>query len=101
MTRQWQVSSDGGADPRWRGDGRELFYVSADGWVTAVEFGASGPARPKRLFDAKLGPAANPVLSSYDVTTDGQRFLIKSPLQDVTSAPIHVLANWMTLHRGN
>src|SRR5205814_4039877 len=91
---RWQVSAGGGSDPRWRRDGRELFYISADSWLTVVSFDGRRPATPRRLFQVRVPAAANPYLSNYDVTADGQRFLVKAPVHDVTSAPIHVVTNW-------
>ena len=40
-----------------------------------------------------------PYLSNYDVTADGRRFLLKVPVHDVTSSPIHVLSNWLSVSR--
>jgi Tol biopolymer transport system component len=92
---RWQVSAGGGSDPRWRGDGGELFYLSADSWLTAVEFSRNGPAAPHHLFEVHVSPPGDPYLSNYDVTADGRRFLVKQPVHDVTSAPLLVLNNWM------
>jgi hypothetical protein len=93
-SRRWQVSAGGGSDPRWRGDGRELFYISADSWVTAVEFSDRHPAPPHRLFEAHVTPPGDPYMSNYDVTSDGRRFLVKQPVHDVTSAPLVAVSNW-------
>jgi Tol biopolymer transport system component/predicted Ser/Thr protein kinase len=92
---RWQVSAAGGRDPRWRGDSRELFYISGDSWLTAVEFADRQPAAPRQLFQVRVSPPGNPYLSNYDVTADGRRFLLKMPVHDVTSSPIHVLTNWL------
>ncbi|MEN3336559.1 MAG: eukaryotic-like serine/threonine-protein kinase [Acidobacteriota bacterium] len=92
---RWQVSAGGGTDPRWRGDSRELFYISSDSSLTEVAF-AGGPAAPRPLFHVHVAPPGDPYLSNYDVTADGQRFLVRVPVHDVTSAPIRVLTNWMT-----
>jgi serine/threonine protein kinase len=93
---RWQVSAGGGTDPRWRHDAQELFYVSTDSWLTAVRF-AGGPSAPHRLFQIRMRPPGSPYLSNYDVTGDGRRFLLRVPIQDVTSSPIHVLSNWLTV----
>ena len=92
--RRWQMSAGGGSDPRWRGDGRELFYISAASQLTAVMFAGTGPGVPKALFPVRVIPPVMPYLSSYDVTGDGQRFLFKLPVHDLTSAPLHLLTNW-------
>ena len=98
---RWQVSAGGGTDARWRGDGREVFYISADSWMTSVGFAGTRVSAPVRLFEVHIAPPGNPYLSNYDVTADGQRFLLKVPAHDVTSTPIHVLANWMHVKRGS
>jgi eukaryotic-like serine/threonine-protein kinase len=90
---RWQISA-GGADPRWRRDGGELYYVSSDGWLTAVGFGNGAPGAPQRLFLVHVAPPLQPYMSNYNVTPDGERFLLKVPVRDVTSTPIHVLTNW-------
>ena len=84
----------GGADPRWRRDGRELFYTSADGWLTAVAFSSDSPGAPKQLFAMHVAPSLPPYMSNYNVTPDGQRFLLKVPVRDVSSTPIHILTDW-------
>jgi len=100
-TKRWQVSAGGGMDPRWRGDTLELFYVSADSWMTSVRFGDSHPAAPRPLFQVHVTPPVDPYPSNYDVTTDGQRFLVKIPVHDVASTPIHLLSNWLGAKRGS
>jgi len=94
---RWQISAGGGYDPRWRGDGRELFYISADSRLMAVPFDGGVPGPPKRLFAVRVAPPGQPYLSNYDVTNDGQRFLIKAPVHDLSSAPIHVITDWAAL----
>jgi Tol biopolymer transport system component len=102
---KWQVSKSGGFAPRWRRDGRELFYYSLDGWImgvpvihtTPLEFGTAVP-----LFKANLLGAipAIPWRIQYDVSPDGQRFLLNELVEDpYANAPITVVTNWMTLLR--
>jgi Tol biopolymer transport system component len=94
----WQISVNGGSDPRWRGDGHELFYVSADGQLTSVAINGRGgtldPAAPHALFE--IGPiaVAPPYTSGYDVPPDGSRFLVRVPIEHVRSMPLTVLLNW-------
>ena len=105
---RWKVSVKGGTEPRWRGDGRELFYVeppgdsqhAGSGWTfmaTPVTGGANGAfvaGKPLPLFSHALrlrSPDLNEF--SYAVSTDGQRFLVLSSPQVQES--IHVLTNWM------
>jgi serine/threonine protein kinase len=98
---RWQVSAGGGTDPRWRGDTRELFYASADSWLMSVSFVDAHPGTSQRLFPIRMPTPVDPYLSNYNVTSDGQRFLLKVPAHDVTSTPIHVLSNWQHAKRGS
>jgi eukaryotic-like serine/threonine-protein kinase len=93
--RKWQISTGGGTTPRWRRDGKELFYVPSDGKLMAVDIQANAQSFkagvPHVLFDAQLdGRLAN--ASFYAVSKDGQRFLVPVPLKE--SPPIHVIVNW-------
>jgi serine/threonine protein kinase len=98
---RWQVSAGGGIDPRWRRDAQELFYISADSWMMSVSFADGRPAAPKRLFQVHVAPPGDPYLSNYDVTADGERFLVKVPAHDITSTPIHIVANWPNAKRAS
>jgi hypothetical protein len=86
---KWQVSTNGGSYPVWSRDGKELFYIGADGKMMAVEVKA-GPAFeagiPKPLFDVSSA-------GSYDVGKDG-RFLIPVPVEQSGTTPITVVVNW-------
>jgi len=93
-TERWQVSAGGGTDPRWRGNGLELFYVSTDSWLTMVAFADGAPLAPKRLFEVAVAPPVQPFMSNYNVAPDADRFLVKVPVHDVASTPIHILTNW-------
>ena len=77
---QWQISNGGGEQPHWRRDGKELFYVSPDKELMAVEVnGSSGTFEagiPKALFE--LGINSTDRFSDYEVTRDGQRFLVNT-----------------------
>lgn len=80
--------------PRWRSDGRELFYLSQDSSLVtvSVEDQATASAAPGRVLfrTATLGPSGV-VGQAYDVAPDGERFLLK--LQ-AGSSPIHAVVNW-------
>jgi Tol biopolymer transport system component/tRNA A-37 threonylcarbamoyl transferase component Bud32 len=95
----WQVSTSGGSQPRRRRDGRELFYLSRDGALTAVSIRAGKALdidRPKPLFQTH-GPTSRNLGYTYDVTADGQRFLINTHVvASGSSSPIHVILNWTT-----
>jgi Tol biopolymer transport system component len=88
-----QVSSSGGGQPRWRGDGRELFYLARDGTMMSVTFSSTmQPMAAKRLFTSRI--STNPVLDKYVVTADGQRFLGLVPVEGPTQPQMAVLLNW-------
>jgi Tol biopolymer transport system component len=78
ITKRWQVSASGGAFPRWRRDGKELFYVASREQFMATRVDSKGTVfslgEAQPLFRARLGSAAFP----YDVSADGQRFLVNT-----------------------
>jgi dipeptidyl aminopeptidase/acylaminoacyl peptidase len=95
-----RVSADGGMQPRWRGDSRELFYLSPSGDVMVAGVGgATLPVAPPRvLIGAALDvPVQDEQLDAYAVTPDGQRFLFKKAVGRPQPAQIHVLLNWPSL----
>jgi Tol biopolymer transport system component len=92
---KWQVSPDGGRDPFWRADGRELYYRAPNAKLMAVpiEKGAVFSAgTPQPLFQARFAPATTRAL--YRPTPDGQRFLIVAPLGREAMQPATVVLNW-------
>jgi Tol biopolymer transport system component len=93
---KWMVSQGGGREPRWRRDGTELFYITADGQVMASGVTASGAAFqrgvPKLLFKVQIAPGA-----TWDVSADGAKFLFPIIGSDTTQSPFTVLLNWMSL----
>ena len=97
-----QISTNGATILRWRPDGKELFYISADNWLMAVSVtGKSrrGFASARRLFRLEMPPrnlTAAGIDPGFDVSTDGQRFLIADP-QPTRSAPFVVVQNWQGL----
>jgi eukaryotic-like serine/threonine-protein kinase len=94
----WRVSSAGGSEPKWRRDGRELFYIAPDGTLTAVAVreGASfGADAPRPLFPIRRRePVSSLDLSSYDVAPDGQRFLVNTDTGATTSPPLTIVLDW-------
>ena len=95
---KWQVSAAGGEEPRWRQDGRELFYVSADGKMMAVPVkttaGFEG-GTPIALFQTRRRqPISAQDVFSYDVSGDGKKFLIATKVDEANAAPLSVLLNW-------
>ncbi|HYF35694.1 MAG TPA: hypothetical protein VD994_10420, partial [Prosthecobacter sp.] len=93
---KWQVSTAGGEQPRWRRDGRELFYLSADRKLMAVEVNGSSDTFqvgvPRLLFEPRVSSISGD--SPYDVAADGKRFLVKVPVEETAPAPATVLLNW-------
>jgi len=94
---KWQISTEGGVEPLWNSNGRELFYRTGDkmmavGIDTRPSFSAG---KPRLLFEGKYQPP--PFTSpNYDVTSDGQRFLMLKPSEAGEAAPtqINVVLNW-------
>jgi dipeptidyl aminopeptidase/acylaminoacyl peptidase len=89
-----RLSHDGGQQPRWRGDGRELFYLDLDGTVMAVDFEAAyaGRARARALFRPSIELPA--IWSTYAPTPDGERFLIVEKPPERPPFAYTVLLNW-------
>lgn len=93
----WQISSQGGIEPHWRGDGRELFFLAADKSLMAVPVVTEGLFRagtPRVLFSTDLDPVGLPVTgrNQYIATPDGQRFVMKQRGSDAVS--VVVVLNW-------
>ena len=93
FTEKRQVSNGGGCQPLWRKDQKELFYLTLEGAIVAmdVKTGAAvetGP--PKTLF--QTGLSVNPIYDQYRVTGDGQRFVVTDPVDEGTR-PFTVVLN--------
>ena len=94
-----QVSSQGGIEPMWRRDGKELFYLALDRklMTAPVSTGSSFEAAPPvALFETRMSILLTAAYSrnQYVVSADGQRFLINQPRADAPSSPITVVVNW-------
>jgi dipeptidyl aminopeptidase/acylaminoacyl peptidase len=97
LTGKWQVSPDGGSQPRWRRDGKELFYLAPDRKLMAVTVKAGDAFEaeaPHTLFDTTLPSEAS--RQSYSVSVDGQRFLLSTPVE-TDSPPFTIVLNWTGL----
>ncbi len=94
---KWQVSNAGGVEPKWRGDGQELFYLSPESKMMAVpvKTGPSfDPGTPAALFQANPREMlATSEQFSYEVSRDGQKFLINTHLKTAIT-PLSVVLNW-------
>ena len=95
-----QISTNGGAQVRWRGDGKELFYIALDGRLMAVplRLASNGQAvdagAPIPLFATRVGGAVQGInKQQYTVSLDGQRFLMLTVPQAATASPITMILN--------
>jgi len=100
-----RVSTAGGLGPRWRRDGRELVYLTPNDTFMAVPINPTQGMKagiprplfsPGPVFKGLIGLASEP---SYDLTPDGQTFLVNRILEDPVPAPITVILNWPALAR--
>ncbi len=93
---KWQVSAAGGSQPRWRGDGKELFYIDPDHRLMAVDIQLQPGFQsgvPHTLFTTPA-ISGNTLQYQYDVTRDGKRFVLVAPAGGAVSAPVTVVQNW-------
>ncbi len=93
---KWQVSKNGGEEPHWSADGREIFYLDPTGQLVSapVTSGANFRAgQPATLFDASLFPAFQ--RNRLVVAPDGQRFLMLTPMESQSNPPTTVVLNWL------
>ncbi len=95
---KWQVSTNGGRLARWRRDGKELFFFSADNTLMAAEVSSQGSnfqirsVRP--LFRTNLATALRVSMGNYDVSADGKRFLITQTAEQANPSPVTLVVNW-------
>ena len=98
-TGKWEVSTGGGVLPRWRRDGRELFYISTDNKVMSAEITEQGSSlligKVQSLFQINPVPFAGG--SNYDVTGDGNKFVVASLAASQVSEPLTLIVNWFAL----
>lgn len=99
---KFQISTDGGISPRWQRDGKEIFYLSPDNVLMAVSVRITDKtvdaSRPVALFNAGPGPsglAGYGTRQQYDVTADGQRFLVNTNITQTNENPVTVVWNWL------
>ncbi|HET6373490.1 MAG TPA: protein kinase [Candidatus Polarisedimenticolia bacterium] len=88
----WQISTEGGLQPRWRADGRELFYLARPDRIMAVEVEPGEAPRfsaPRELF--------RHAIESFDVTPDGQRIVGRRPADADVSKPLTLISRWTEL----
>ena len=96
---KWQISSEGGTEPVWNRNGRELFYHSGDKMM-AVDISTQPSftaGKPRMLFEGPyVRTPTGQTFPNYDVSPDGQRFLMLKPTEQAEAAPtqINVVLNW-------
>ena len=90
---KWRVSANGGGGPRWRRDGKELFYTEGNKLMAVPVSTQPGfsPGTPAPLFEENTLQSVNP---EYDVTADGKRFIVRERLVTEKPLAIHVVNNW-------
>lgn len=91
---KWQVSQDGGVEPRWSRDGRQLYYFDRQNQLIAVEVKTAGgfeagASRTLLQFHGAVRGGWR-----YDVAPGGERFLVTTPAEGETASPISVITNW-------
>ena len=93
---KWQISTNAGWDPRWRGDGKEIFYWTEGGqsWqIMAAEVDGRGNNFAARKAQALFRVGAN-VMGTYDVTPDGKRFVMATQKVSNPNTPLTLVVNW-------
>jgi hypothetical protein len=99
--RATPVSTSGGRWPRWRRDGRELFYLASDHTLMAVPVQTNAgfnAGAPRRLFTLRMKEGGARSDITYAPASDGQRFLV-NVTRETAPAPISVVINWPALGR--
>jgi eukaryotic-like serine/threonine-protein kinase len=93
-----RISYAGGMHPRWRADGKELFFLAPGGTMMAVDTKLQPTleiGKPHELFQMLISDIVKGTVSPYDVTADGQRFLIIQP--HAKPIPLTLVQNWQAL----
>jgi Tol biopolymer transport system component len=94
---KWQVSRGGGSEPRWRGDGKEIFYIAPSGMLMAVPVNGEGifaTGTPAPLFQVHgRAPISSTDVFTYDVAKDGKRFLVNRYVKPGHVPPLTILLN--------
>jgi serine/threonine protein kinase len=94
--RKWQISNEGAVFPRWRADGNELYYYSLSGEIIAIPVKTEGSfeaGNPSVLFQATLQRRIGFQIGPYDVSKDGQRFLLNASLSGTSSRKMIIVLN--------
>ena len=94
---RWQLSADGGVQPRWGAGGRELYYLDSNGQVMMVAMPDGDPTKarsPRPLFGLRLEPST--AFDQFAPVLDGQSFLVRRARRPggADTGPVHVVVNW-------
>jgi Tol biopolymer transport system component len=95
------VSTNGGVQPRWHPDGKEIFYIAPDGILMAAQIHIAGQTAsvdtPLKLFPSRIprGGYMDIMRIQYALSRDGKRFLINTAVENGTPSPITILTNWI------
>jgi Tol biopolymer transport system component len=92
---KWRISTNGGGQPFWRGDGKELYYLTYEGRIMCADISTSKKFEttvPRQLFQTNI-KNTDPGFS-YAATADGQRFLVNTYVQNNNVAPMTIVLNW-------
>jgi eukaryotic-like serine/threonine-protein kinase len=93
---KWQLSTEGGEDPAWSRDGKEIFYIAPGNRLMTVPVKPGPepqPGTPRFLFEARFRQDTG---QQYDISADGQRFLIAADLSEANASPVTLVQNWLT-----
>lgn len=97
--RKWSISIEGGYEPRWRADGKEIYYLARNGTLMAVPMttGAAPFGVPKPLFQTRVHSGVSILWAHYVPNRDGSRFLVSVRSSEPVPVPITVVLNWPSL----
>jgi serine/threonine protein kinase/Tol biopolymer transport system component len=95
---KWQVSTNGGAFPRWRRDGRELYFLGGDDKIMAAEISRQGVSLGIGKVSALFQVSRSVTIGApYDVTADGKKFVVVTQAAPSTAQPLTLITNWPAL----
>ena len=91
-----QVSAGGGMGPRWREDGKELVYITPDGMIMSAEFGDDPFTQVPAIMPLfKIERRFDDHADDFDMTLDGQTFLVNTPVEESYASPLTLQLNWV------
>jgi Tol biopolymer transport system component len=92
--RKWQISTAGGSQAVWRGDGREIFYMAPDNQLMAASLNVKGDVPVVGAVQPLFGPVACAGGYCYAASSDGQRFLVRTESDQTRAEPLTLVLNW-------